>query len=95
MRIPILTSLLCSTVLVAGLVASASAEELVTIDRVGAADAPNILTMRANPTQSPNSPSDAQRAVRHNGQRLELPATGASVEVAVGPGRHTVELGPE
>ena len=62
MRIPILTSLLCSTVLVAGLVASASAEELVTIDRVGAADAPNILTMRANPTQSPNSPSDAQRA---------------------------------
>ena len=62
MRIPILTSLLCSTVLVGGLVASASAEELVTIDRVGAADAPNILTMRANPTQSPNSPSDAQRA---------------------------------
>jgi multiple sugar transport system substrate-binding protein len=54
-------SLLCSTIL-AGFVGSAGAQELVTTDRVGAADAPNVLTMRANPNQSPNSPSDEQRA---------------------------------
>ena len=58
---PFVRSLLCSTIL-AGFVASAGAQELVTTDRVGAADAPNVLTMRANPNQSPNSPSDEQRA---------------------------------
>ena len=58
---PFVRSLLCSAIL-AGFVASAGAQELVTTDRVGAADAPNVLTMRANPNQSPNSPSDEQRA---------------------------------
>jgi multiple sugar transport system substrate-binding protein len=58
---PFVRSLLCSIV-ITGFVASASAQDLVTTDRVGAADAPNILTMRANPNQSPNSPSDEQRA---------------------------------
>ena len=36
--------------------------------------------------------SDAQRVVTHNGQRLEVPISGAAVEVAVGSGHHTVEL---
>lgn len=56
-----LHSLLASTVLV-GLASSLAAQELVTIDRVGDANAPNILLMRANPGQSPNSPSAEQRA---------------------------------
>ena len=55
-RKPFLTALLASSML-AGLIAAASAEDLVTTDRVGKADAPNVLTMRANPNQSPNSPS--------------------------------------
>jgi multiple sugar transport system substrate-binding protein len=56
-----LISLLASTVL-AGAIATASAEDLVTTDRVGKADAPNVLTMRANPNQSPNSASAEQKA---------------------------------
>ena len=60
-RKPFLTALLASSML-AGLIAVASAEELVTDDRVGKADAPNVLTMRANTDQSPNSPSAEQKA---------------------------------
>ena len=55
------TILLASTV-IAGLGAGAMAQELVTADRVGDPNAPNVLTMRANPGQSPNSPSAEQRA---------------------------------
>src|SRR5262249_12502238 len=58
---PFLTALLASSML-AGLLAAAKADDLVTSDRVGKADAPNILTMRANPNQSPNSPSAEQKA---------------------------------
>ena len=36
--------------------------------------------------------NDAHRVVTHNGQRLDTPAAGATVEVPVGPGSHTVEL---
>ncbi len=61
MRKSIVMSLLASTVLI-GAVANASADDLVTSDRVGKADAPNVLTMRANPNQSPNSPSAEQKA---------------------------------
>jgi hypothetical protein len=39
--------------------------------------------------------SDAQRVVTHNGERLQMPAGRATVEVAVGPGRHMVELSAE
>ena len=39
--------------------------------------------------------SETQRVVTHNGQRLEMPSTGATIEVAVGPGRHTIELSTE
>jgi multiple sugar transport system substrate-binding protein len=60
-RTPFLVAMLASAALVA-LAAGASAQELVTIDRVGKADAPNVLTMRANPGQSPNSPSAEQKA---------------------------------
>lgn len=55
------TVLLASTMLV-GLAVGALAEDLVTTDHVGKADAPNVLTMRANPNQSPNSPSAEQQA---------------------------------
>jgi multiple sugar transport system substrate-binding protein len=58
---PICAALLASTML-AGLAVNASAQDLVTIDRVGSPDAPNILTMRANPNQSPNSPFPEQAA---------------------------------
>ena len=61
MRKSILSMFLASTML-AGLVSAASAQDLVTADRVGRADAPNVLTMRANPNQSPNSPSPEQKA---------------------------------
>ena len=47
--------LLASTVLM-GMAAGALAQGLVTADHVGKADAPNTLTMRLNPDQSPNSP---------------------------------------
>ena len=36
--------------------------------------------------------SDAHQVFTHNGERLDTPAAGATVEVPVGPGRHTVEL---
>lgn len=61
MHKPILSALLATTML-AGLAVGAAAQDLVTTDRVGSADAPNILTMRANPGQSPNSPSAEQNA---------------------------------
>lgn len=56
-----LTALLASTMLT-GFAAAAFAEDLVTNDHVGKADAPNVLTMRANPGQSPNNPSPEQQA---------------------------------
>jgi multiple sugar transport system substrate-binding protein len=55
------TALLVSTMLVA-LPVTTGAQELVTTDRVGSPDAPNVLTVRANPNQSPNSPSAEQQA---------------------------------
>jgi multiple sugar transport system substrate-binding protein len=61
MQKPLLSALLAGSML-AGLTAAAGAQELVTTDRVGRPDAPNVLTMRANPNQSPNSPSAEQRA---------------------------------
>jgi multiple sugar transport system substrate-binding protein len=61
MRKSTLSICLGSTMLF-GLMASASAQDLVTTDRVGRADAPNVLTMRANPNQSTNSPSPEQKA---------------------------------
>lgn len=57
----ILSALLAGTML-AGLVASATAQQLVATDQVGSPDAPNVLTVRANPSQSPNSPYPEQRA---------------------------------
>jgi multiple sugar transport system substrate-binding protein len=51
-----------TTTMLAGFGAAASAQELVTTDRVGSPDAPNVLTMRANPNQSPNSPTPGQKA---------------------------------
>ena len=47
-RTSIVTTLLASTLL-AGLVAGASAQELVTADRIGLADAPKSMTFRTNP----------------------------------------------
>jgi len=61
MKTPLLGTLLASTI-VAGMVGVAAAQDLVTEDRVGSPDAPNVLTMRANPNQSPNSPSAEQKA---------------------------------
>ncbi|WP_421722960.1 extracellular solute-binding protein [Bauldia sp.] len=61
MHKPILSALLTTTIL-AGFAVGAAAQELVTSDRVGSPDAPNVLTMRANPNQSPNSPSAEQNA---------------------------------
>ena len=55
LRKPFLTALLAGSML-AGLLAAAKAEELVTNDRVGKADAPNVLTMRANPRRLPSWP---------------------------------------
>jgi multiple sugar transport system substrate-binding protein len=46
----------------AGFAAAATAQELVTTDRVGSADAANVLTVRANPNQTPNSPTPGQKA---------------------------------
>jgi multiple sugar transport system substrate-binding protein len=48
--------------MLAGFAAAASAQSLVTIDRVGDPDAPNVLTVRTNPNQSPNSPTPGQKA---------------------------------
>jgi multiple sugar transport system substrate-binding protein len=51
-----------ASTMLAGLVASAGAQELVTADRVGSPDAPNVLTLRTNDDFSPNSPFPDQRA---------------------------------
>ncbi|WP_163266282.1 extracellular solute-binding protein [Chelativorans alearense] len=61
MKKKFLSAFLAGTILT-GLAAGAAAQQLVTTDRVGSPDAPNVLTMRANPTQSPNSPSAEQKA---------------------------------
>ncbi len=61
MKRTLTAALLAGTVL-GGVAASAVAQDLVTTDRVGRADAPNVLTMRTNPNQSPNSPSAEQKA---------------------------------
>lgn len=57
----LLSALLAGTVL-AGLAGVSAAQELVATDRVGSPDAPNVLTVRANPNQSPNSPYPEQKA---------------------------------
>lgn len=57
-----LTSILLASTVIAGLGSSVVAQELVTADRVGDPSAPNVLIMRANPGQSPNSPSPEQKA---------------------------------
>jgi multiple sugar transport system substrate-binding protein len=54
-----IAALLASTVLIG---TGAFAQELVTVDRVGDPSAPNVLTMRTNPPQSPNNPSAEQKA---------------------------------
>lgn len=59
MRTAFVAALLACTVLGG---TSAIAQELVTADRVGDPNAPNVLTMRANPGQSPNNPSPEQNA---------------------------------
>jgi multiple sugar transport system substrate-binding protein len=51
-----------ATTVLAGLATGATAQSLVTIDRVGSPDAPNVLTVRTNPNQSPNSPTPGQKA---------------------------------
>ena len=61
MRKSMQLALLASAVSV-GLAPGIHAQELVTIDRVGKADAPNVLTVRTNPNQSPNSPTPGQKA---------------------------------
>jgi multiple sugar transport system substrate-binding protein len=60
-RTSIVTTLLASTVL-AGLVGGASAQELVTSDRIGSADAPKSMTYRTNPpfTHTSTTPSQAE-----------------------------------
>ena len=49
------------TTILAGVAATATAQELVTADRVGSPDAPNVLTVRLNPDQSPNTPHQEQK----------------------------------
>jgi multiple sugar transport system substrate-binding protein len=56
----VLLGILLTTTVLAG--TSAGAQELVTADRVGDPNAPNVLVMRANPGQSPNNPSPEQNA---------------------------------
>jgi multiple sugar transport system substrate-binding protein len=60
-RSAILGLFLASTMM-GGFAAGAAAEDLVAPDHVGKADAPNVLTLRANTDQSPNSPSAEQQA---------------------------------
>lgn len=59
MKRSFLAALLASTILSG---AGAFAQELVTVDRVGDPNAPNVLIMRTNPGQSPNNPSAEQKA---------------------------------
>lgn len=61
MRHPAISGFLTTTML-AGFTVGAMAQDLVTPDRVGSPDAANVLTMRVNPGQSPNSPSAEQKA---------------------------------
>lgn len=58
-RKPFLTTLLASSVL-AGLTVGASAQELLTADRIGAEDAPNSITFRTNPPFTHTSPTPSQ-----------------------------------
>jgi multiple sugar transport system substrate-binding protein len=58
-RTPFLTTLLATTVF-AGLVAGASAQELLSADRIGSADAPNSMTFRTNPPFTHTSPTVGQ-----------------------------------
>jgi multiple sugar transport system substrate-binding protein len=58
-RTPFLTTLLASSVL-AGMVAGADAQELVTADRIGAEDAPKSMTFRTNPPFTHTSPTPSQ-----------------------------------
>ncbi len=53
---------LLATTMLAGFAVAASAQSLVTADHVGKTDAPNTLTVRLNPNQSPNSPFKEQGA---------------------------------
>jgi multiple sugar transport system substrate-binding protein len=48
--------------MLAGLIAVASAEDLVTDDHVGKMDAPNVLTIRGNTNQTPANPFPEQKA---------------------------------
>lgn len=59
MRRSFVATLLACTVLGG---TGALAQELVTADRVGDPGAPNVLTFRTNPGQSPNNPSPEQNA---------------------------------
>lgn len=59
MRRSFITTLLACSVLGG---TGAFAQELVTADRVGDPSAPNVLTFRTNPGQSPNNPSSEQNA---------------------------------
>ena len=61
MRRSVRSALMAGTML-AGVAAAAGAQELVTTDRVGSADAPNVLTVRANTNQTPNSPTPGHKA---------------------------------
>ncbi len=58
-RTSMVTTLLASTVL-AGLIAGANAQELVTSDRIGSADAPKSMTYRTNPPFTHTSPTPSQ-----------------------------------
>ena len=57
----LLIALLTSTLTV-GYVAQAGAQELVTVDRIGKADAPKTMTFRVNPDHSNSSPVPSQAA---------------------------------
>jgi len=59
MRRTFVSALLACTALAT---TSAWAQELVTADRVGDPNAPNVLTFRTNAGQSPNNPSPEQNA---------------------------------
>ena len=67
-RSSILSLFLASTML-CGLAAGAGAQELVTADRIGLADAPKSMTFRTNPPFTHTSPTPARRRASRSSSR--------------------------
>jgi multiple sugar transport system substrate-binding protein len=59
-RLSSISSLFLASTMLCGLAVGASAQELLTADRIGLADAPKSMTFRTNPPFTHTSPTPGQ-----------------------------------